>query len=46
MKPEWFTDEFGQFHAWSYLRNHYIVGIGPDKALALARWTEAMKAAK
>ena len=46
MKPEWFTDEFGQFHAWSYVRNHYIVGISRDRTEALKRLAEAMKAAK
>lgn len=46
MKPDWMTDELGQWHAWSFWRHHYIVGISHDKTEALKRWDEALKAAK
>jgi hypothetical protein len=46
MTPQFFVDDLGQVNAWSYMRNHYVVGIGLDKAQALARWNEALKAAK
>lgn len=45
MTPEYMQDELGQWHCYSYLRNHYVVGIGSDKPMALKRWAEAMKAA-
>lgn len=46
MTPQFFTDELGQTHAWSHWRNHYVVGIGADKAEAEKRWAEALKVAQ
>lgn len=46
MTHQFFTDELGQFHCWTYWRNHYCVGISTDRAEAEARWKEALKVAQ
>lgn len=46
MTPAYFTDEFGQTHAWAIWRNHYLIGIGSDKAEADKRFAEALKVAQ
>jgi hypothetical protein len=46
MTPQFFTDDLGQVHAYSYWRNHYVIGIGISEAEALKRWAEALKAAQ
>lgn len=46
MTPQYMQDELGQWHAWSVLRHHYIVGISHDRTEAEKRWAEALKVAQ
>jgi hypothetical protein len=46
MIPQYMKDDLGQVHAYSYWRNHYVVGIGSDEVQALKRWADALKAAQ
>jgi hypothetical protein len=46
MSPQYMQDELGQWHAYSYWQNHYVIGIGSSEAEALKRWAEALKAAQ
>lgn len=46
MTPQFMTDDLGQWHAYSYFRHHYVIGISHDKAEAEDRWKQALKVAQ